>query len=319
MPLIPYLSQGRGVPLDPRTGLPTSRKQPFRGSFTGSLGSLPPGQSFGGGYGGGQTPYGPINLPASTHDYKSLIQQALGPLSAQLTAEGSADVAGRNAGLIRGLTQFGEQFDPSGAQAAFGEDFYKQAGLADLLPQANQLAAQNTQAGFSVSARQRSAFDRSVQQIQDALAARGMLRSGATGIALQGAQKEYDAGQYDARQQLADYFSSVQQGYVAGQRARQSQLDEAQRSEAGRQAQLNPPTGSVQAQPAGVDPVTGQPFYRKPDGTLVDGQGNPYTPAAATQADAQTVAPPVAPPAASSLQDIIAALHRASQGQRLGF
>ena len=86
-----------------------------------------------------------------------------------------------------------------------------------------------------------------MQQIQDALAARGLLRSGATGTALQGAQKEYEGGQYDARQSLMDYLSSAQQGFVAGERARQQQSLAAGREEAGRQAQLNPATGSQQA------------------------------------------------------------------------
>lgn len=243
-----------GYDFNPYTGLRTNRKkQPFTGSFTGSLGTLPPGQSFQGGLGGGGQTLDPINLPGFTPDYKSLITQALGPLTAQLGAEGSADLAGRNSALIRGLTQFGEQFDPSGAQAAFGQDFYNQAGLGDILPQANALAAENTKAGFSVAARQKSAFERSVQQIRDALAARGLLRSGATGVALQGAQKEFETGQYDARQQLADYAASVQQGYVAAQRQRAAQLEAAQREEAERQARLNPPTGSRTVNPGEPD------------------------------------------------------------------
>src|SRR3990167_6507579 len=155
-----------GYDLNPVTGL---RKKKIRGS----LGTLPPGVDFGalqfpGGVGGGQIPggggqqRGPITTPSYTPDYKTLIQQALAPLQAQLGAEGSADAATRNAALIRGIGQFGEQFDPSGAQAAFGQDFYNQAGLGELLPQANQLAGETTRAGFSVSSKLKDAFAKNV-------------------------------------------------------------------------------------------------------------------------------------------------------------
>ena len=312
---------------NPQTGLPTNRRQPWQTALgarsTGlnqqyGLGQFaqPPG---GAGGGGGQQ-YGPINLPGFTPDYKALISQALGPLQAQLGAEGSSDVAGRNSALIRGLAQFGEQFDPSGAQAAFGQDFYNQAGLGDLLGQANQLAGENTKAGFSFKARSQSAFEKSVQQIQDALAARGMLRSGATGVALQGAQKEFDTSQYDARMQLADYASSVQQGYVAGQRARQSQLDSAQREEAERQARLNPPTGERTLQYAGKDP-SGRPFYKGDDGKLYYDDNTPYTPEPIVDPPIVPATPdPIGPARTRTdpLASIQAALTRGRE-QRLGF
>src|SRR3990167_3709047 len=165
-----------GYDLNPATGL---RKKKIRGS----LGTLPPGVDFGalqfpGGVGGGQIPggggqqRGPITTPSYTPDYKTLIQQALAPLQAQLGAEGSADAATRNAALIRGIGQFGEQFDPASAQAAFGQDFYNQAGLGGLLGQANQLAAENTKAGFSFSAKAKEALAKKVQQSVNELAAR---------------------------------------------------------------------------------------------------------------------------------------------------
>ncbi|MCR4338324.1 MAG: hypothetical protein NUW01_00395 [Gemmatimonadaceae bacterium] len=309
---------------DSLTGMPTKKKQPWQTALgqrsTGLNQQYGLGQyaspSGGGGLGGGQQ-LGPINLPGFTPDYKSLISQALGPLSAQLTAEGSADVASRNAGLIRGMAQFGEQFDPAGAQAAFGQDFYNQAGMGDILGQANALAAENTKAGFSVKARQQSAFEKSVQQIRDALASRGMLRSGATGIALQGAQKEFDTGSYDARMQLSDYMSGVQQGLVNAQRQRAGQLEAAQREEAERQARLNPPTGSRTVNPGDPDyPVTPTP---------VTPPTPPPAPAAAPDI-ASNVPQSIMSQrtggeagGSAQLQAILAALHRASQNQRLGF
>lgn len=288
MATIPYLTQN----YDPRTGLKRNQKQPWETALgqrsTGlnqryGLGQFaqPSGGGASGGTGAGQQ-LGPINVAGFTPDYKTLIQQALAPLQAQLGAEGSADAATRNAQLVRGIGQFGEQFDPASAQAAFGQDFYNQAGMEGLLPQANQLAAQNTAGGFSVSSKLKSALEKSMQQIQDALAGRGMLRSGATGVALQGAQKEFEQGQYDARQSLTDYLSSAQQGFVAGERARQQQLIAAQREEAERQARLNPPTGSRTVNP-------GDPDYPTPPGTppppsLPPGQDQPNELWAAIQA-----------------------------------
>lgn len=263
---IPYLTQN----YDPRTGMARkSKRQTIPYLSQGYAPSMfQPGAGGGvpGGGGGGGGSYGPITTPAYTPDYKSLIQQALSPLQAQLGAEGSADAATRNAQLVRGLGQFGEQFDPTTAQAAFGQDFYQQAGLEGLLPQANLLAAENTKGGFSISSKLKSAFEKSVQQIQDALAARGLLRSGATGIALQGAQKEYEGGQYDARQSLMDYLSSAQQGFVAGERARQQQLLSAGREEAERQARLNPAVGSRTVNP-------GEPGYPYPPAAPVPAPG----------------------------------------------
>ena len=314
---------------NPQTGLPTNRRQPWQNALgarsTGlnqqyGLGQFatPSGGSSGGASGGQQ--YGPINVAGFTPDYKSLISQALGPLNAQLGAEGSADVAGRNSALIRGLAQFGEQFDPSGAQAAFGQDFYNQAGMGDILGQANALAGENTKAGFSFKARSQAAFEKGVQQIQDALAARGMLRSGATGVALQGAQKEYDTGQYDARMQLGDYFTGVQQGLVAAQRQRAAQLGEAQRAEAGRQAQLNPPTGEQTLQYAGQNAPDGRPLYRDASGRLVFGDGTVYTP---TPIVDPPIEPPIddrtADPTQTNYADAIAAALRRGREQRAGF
>ena len=322
MRTIPYLTPN----YDPRTGMPRKKirgtlypGQPVTG-LAGPAGGPGGGQIPGGLFGGGP---GSITTPGYTPDYKSLIEQALAPLNAQLGAEGSADASTRNAQLIRGIGQFGEQFDPKAALDAFGKDFYSQAGLEGLLPQANTLAAENTKAGFSVSSKLKTALERSVQQIQNALAARGLLRSGAYGTALEGANQEFRQGQYDARQSLTDYLTSAQQGYVAGERARQEKLLAAGREEAPRQAQLNPPQGTVEVPFAGTDPVTGKPYYRKPDGSLWNPDGTPYTPAAApTPTPAPT---PLTPPAAEKpgdigdWQDILSrALTNIVPGQRLG-
>ena len=115
---------------DPRTGMPKKKQKPNPyGAITGSLagpgfggGGFGGGQIPGGGYGGGfGGNLGPISTPSYTPDYKTLIAKALEPLNLQLGAEGSADAATRNAQLVRGIGQFGEQFDPEIGRASCRE------------------------------------------------------------------------------------------------------------------------------------------------------------------------------------------------------
>ncbi len=72
----------------------------------------------------------------------------------------------------------------------------------------------------------------------------------------------------------------------------------AQRDEATRQAQINPPTGSQQITPTGQYGPNGRPLYKMSDGRLVYDDGTPYVPTAATGAPpgAPPGTPPVTPP-----------------------
>jgi hypothetical protein len=240
------------IEYDPLTGLPKKKTpgqptaQPFAlfggGSQYDGPGGGNPGmaQSYSplsyGGAGAGAAASKTGGMP----DYKSLIAAALGPMTAQFGADAAADLGTRNQQLIRSLGQFGEEFDLGAANAAFGEGFVGESGLASLLPQANELARQTTGAGMSFKARSEKAHKDAVRQIRNALAARGALQSGELGHQLQEAQGQFDTGQYDARQQVQDFMSAVNAGYAQAQRARALQLAEAQRAEAARQAQLNP-------------------------------------------------------------------------------
>lgn len=284
MSVIPYLSQGQGVQIDPLTGLPRKKKQAggmSATSFRGGLGAFPgkaADNAAGGAYGQSRVA-GSVTLPGFTPNYKSLIEQALGPLSAQLGAEGVADAASRDAALTRGIAQFGEPLTLDAARQTFGTGFVDEAGLAGLLPEANRLAAASTAAGLPFKARAQREMERALQQIQNQLAARGALRSGELGYQLQEQQNVFDSSQYDARQQLADYAAGLQAAFVQGQRGRASQLDAARREEAPRQAELNPATGSQEAAHAGFSP-DGRPVYKRGDGVLVFEDGSVYTPAA---------------------------------------
>lgn len=269
------------VEYDPLTGLPKKK--------TAASGAAPAALTAAGGQtfspwsfympqAAGVQPPGTIKLPGYTPDYTALINAALGPLQAQLAAEGVQDLSGRNQQIVRALGQFGEPLSLESANQAFGSDFVNQAGLGELLGQANQLAEQTTGAGLSVTARLEKAHKDAVRQIRNSLAARGLLRSGELGHQLQEQQGAFDTGQYDARQQLFDFLSAVQSGYVQAQRARQQQLTQAQMAEAARQAELNPATGERTAVHVGGG------YYRLPDGSYVDADGNPTGP------------PPVVPP-----------------------
>src|SRR3989304_3148267 len=190
MATIPYLAQG----YDQLTGLRRGKKQrprpPTSGSFTLLGGStFPPGYVGGPGFvggtpGSGQQQPGPITTPGYTPNYADLIQQALAPLQAQLGAEGSADAASRNAALIRGIGQFGEQFDPTTAQAAFGQDFYRQAGLGG--------RRREGRPGY-----------------RPPRAGGCLPRAGAAGPSVEGGKKKGGGGAAAPRQSLMDYLSSA--------------------------------------------------------------------------------------------------------------
>jgi hypothetical protein len=68
----------------------------------------------------------------------------------------------------------------------------------------------------------------------DALAARGQLRSGATGIALNDLQYDYKRSLSDAESQLLDYMSGAQRAYLDAERQRTHDVAQAQTEAAGR-------------------------------------------------------------------------------------
>lgn len=223
--------------------------------------------------GPGAAPAGSVTIPGFTPDYGQLIANdpLLGQLRSDLGAQGIADLGARNAAIQRALVQFGEVPDLQDAARQLGFDL---SGID--VETTRQLAGANQQ---SVTARAKRQHEKNVQALQDFLAARGALRSGALGVGLQEEQDAYEGGLYDSRLQLLDYFSGVQQAYLDSERGRQAQLAQGRESAAGRAVEQHQPTGEQTLQ---LNPATG--LYGP------DRDGNWYT------ADGRKANPPAPSP-----------------------
>lgn len=211
-------------------------------------------------------------IPGFTPDYASLIANDPNLLQLQkdLGAAGTADLAGRNAAINRALVGFGQVPDLNAASSALGLDV---SGLID--PTTAGLASQNQ---FSTEANLGRANSQAIRTIQQQLAARGGLQSGELGYQLKQQQTAYGQAQNDATQSLLDALGQYQQGYVQGQQQRQQQLDAGYQTAAQTQAQLNPPTGSMNATyDQGASGQWGKPVYRGTDGNLYNADGSPVT------------------------------------------
>lgn len=222
--------------LDPLTGLPPLPGQPRprnpyqSGTYTGPPATAAPGgytgPPVGGGHqvgrSGGGTSGRQVTIPGYNPDYAGLIANDpnMAQLTADLSAQGIADDAARNAAFQRAFVQFGSDLGPE-AFAGLGLDQGLLGSIFDA--PTRQLAAQNTQAGLSIAGRLEKARKDNVRAIRNALAARGALRSGELGHQLGEEQQRYSQAQYDSRQQLLDYLRGVQQARADAERERQRQ------------------------------------------------------------------------------------------------
>lgn len=261
---------------DPVTGLVKQKQKLKLPGFTGDPGSFTTMRAADPGADGmGSMPAadgrGTIRIPGYMPDYKSLIANdpVFSQLKQDLAAQGIQDAGGRASAVQRALIQFGQvpDFNATGLNG-LNPEWLNQ----DVTDQTRQLASQNTESGMSVTARQASQFDKNLRAIKNALAARGALRSGETGYQLGEAQKQYDTQRYDSTQELLDYIAGAQQGFTAAERARQAQAAQAAESAAGRQIELNPPSGGQELTP---DPSVPD-GYRNGRGELVNADGTPY-------------------------------------------
>lgn len=153
-------------------------------------------------------------------DYASILandpvyQQLLGSLASAR----ASDSATRAAQINSALVQYGSVPDLTSAGQTLGFDV---SGLVD--PTTAQLAQENTDAGTSTVAGETRNYNNSVQQLKQALAARGMLSSGATGVGLGQQQQTYNQNQYDDTQKLLSYLAGVQQAFTQNQTSENTQ------------------------------------------------------------------------------------------------
>lgn len=166
-------------------------------------------------------PGGSWNIP----DYGALLGQHMAPVEADARAESIADRASRNAGFRRAAIAFGELPDVAGIAQALGLSL---SDLGDVFgSDTAALARGNTQAGTSTVARLGEAHQDAARGITNALASRGILRSGETGFQQSRENLNYTRAQYDARNRLLDYLSGLQSGFVSAERQRAQALAQA--------------------------------------------------------------------------------------------
>lgn len=156
--------------------------------------------------------------------YQALINAD--PLYSQYVTDSGAqsvsDKASRDAAMRRSLEEFGQVPDFSSAASSLG---LSAADLAAIVtPQARGIAASNTAAGTSTVARLNQSYADAQRNVVNALASRGMMRSGDTGYALNRTNLANTQQNYDARKTLLDYLAGAQSGYTAAEKARQQGL-----------------------------------------------------------------------------------------------
>lgn len=203
--------------------------------------------------------------PGWEPDWQSLINSDYGyqnTLGKNLAASAS-DKATRNAGLIQGLINFG------GLPNLAGVDL----GDFNIDPSVRAAIEANTSAGLSQTAELQRQHNKDVQDLQDVLAARGILRSGALGVGLGQEQTRYAGAQEDARQKLLALLGQLQGSFSAAEGGRASDLAAAA-SDAFDRAYKNPANrgrrgGSIKAH---RDPASG--LYVDANGNYYDRHGN---------------------------------------------
>lgn len=204
----------------------TSPPSPF-GPTGGSGGYGPAGPPAGGGGGYGTGGYGGSSAPSMPSFADILASDPwFAQYKADLMAQGVSDKAGRDAAIQQSLIRYGEVPDDAAAASALGLNNKDLEGV--LTPTIRELASKNTSSGMSVKARTAQAYDDTLRQVKNVLAARGALQSGETGFQLGRADQDYTRTQYDQKNSLMDYINGVQQGYVAAERQRQQALFQAQ-------------------------------------------------------------------------------------------
>lgn len=193
---------------------------------------------------------GSTSTRSVTPDYNALLRgdPILGQLRSDLSAGGISDASQADAARQRAITTFGVPLDLNSLtdpqRAALGT--LDPAGLAT----ANTLAQKNTEAGLSIAARIRQAFDDRKRQELNALGARGAQRSGELGFALERQQLAFRQAQTDAAQQLMDTLAQIEQARASGDMERARALAQGAEQAATRLLQQYPVTTETVTAPA---------------------------------------------------------------------
>ena len=205
-----------------------------------------------------------VNTPGWQPDWQSLIQTDPTYQQYQLgqQAQSTADKASRNTGIFQQLAQFGAV--PPGGLGDLG-DF-------QLTPEQVAAIGAGTQAGTSDVAQMQRAHDKNIQDLQDMLAARGVLRSGALGVGLNQEQTRYATDQQAQREKLLGVLAGLQAAFAQAESGRATDLSTQAQATADRlqQSGLYKPKLSQKVQATRV----GNNLYRDADGNYYDRNGN---------------------------------------------
>ena len=167
------------------------------------------------------------NLPHAvnyTPDYQALLQNDPGymALKQTLSAQGTTNQAARNAAINQALIQYGAVPDLAKASSVLGIPTDQLQGIID--PATAGLAAQNSKAGLSTTARLQQQEDQAMLGLRNNLAARGALSSGDDAYRTNLQNQAYTQAQNDALNSLLGALTGDQQSYVSADQGIQNQL-----------------------------------------------------------------------------------------------
>ena len=184
-------------------------------------------------------------------------------LKQTLSAQGIQDQATRNAAINQALIQYGGMPDFAKVSAQLGIPVDQLQGMID--PATAGLAAENTKAGLSTTARLQQQEDQAMLALRNNLAARGALSSGDDAYRTNLQNLAFTQAQSDALGQLLGALGGYQQSYVTAQQGEQGQLT------SGLQTALQGLQSNPLYAPSSLS-------YNAHSGKYVSGAGGTYTP-----------------------------------------
>jgi len=163
-------------------------------------------------------PTNPYNV-----DPQDFVNRMLAPLQAQLAGQSAQDNASAHAAIRRALIQGGYEFDAK-------KDIRR--GLGYAIPHVMdaktiQAIKEANDAGLTQKFTIDRANEDAKRQIINTLAARGILRSGATGFQLGRQNTAYTQANYGSRQKILDTIAGIWGGFLQAERQRAAMMAQA--------------------------------------------------------------------------------------------